>query len=214
VPVDNAEYAGIEVRQDMVHLTESNEQSNSALHKDLRAHEAWLSSGGMEGERANLSDKDLRGVNFGRSDLKDVQFHGANLEDADLSHTMNLLPGQLGGANLRRTALPEGLKFEGTAQATEISQLARVIFLSLVGTCVFSWLVIATTQDLELLTSRAEAELPILGTRVPIVGFYWATPLILLVLYCYLHLYLQALWEGLSRLPAIFPDGRGLDEHV
>ena len=36
--------------------------------------------------------------------------------------------------------------------------------------------------------------------------------MILLGLYVYLHLYLQSMWEALSRLPAIFPDGRQLDE--
>src|SRR5262249_1734228 len=56
--------------------------------------------------------------------------------------------------------------------------------------------------------------LPIIDTEVPIVGFYLLAPLILLGLYLYHHLYLQRLWEGLAVLPAVFPDGRTVDERT
>ena len=65
---------------------------------------------------------------------------------------------------------------------------------------------------LALLTNSGSSPLPIIQTKVPIAGFYWAAPAILLALYCYLHLYLQRLWEGMANLPAIFLDGRKLDE--
>ena len=38
--------------------------------------------------------------------------------------------------------------------------------------------------------------------------------MLLIGLYCYLHIYLQRLWEGLASLPAVFPDGRTLDERA
>jgi len=38
------------------------------------------------------------------------------------------------------------------------------------------------------------------------------SPLLLLGLYVYFHIYLQRLWEELAYLPAIFPDGRPLDK--
>jgi Pentapeptide repeats (8 copies) len=41
-----------------------------------------------------------------------------------------------------------------------------------------------------------------------------AAPLLLLALYFYMHLYLQSLWRGLATLPAVFPDGRTLDERA
>ena len=78
----------------------------------------------------------------------------------------------------------------------------------------FSWLTIATTTDAALLTNSGSSPLPIIQTKVPIAGFYWAAPAILLALYSYLHLYLQRLWEGMASLPAIFPDGRTLDERA
>ena len=38
------------------------------------------------------------------------------------------------------------------------------------------------------------------------------SPLILLSMFVYFHLYLQRLWEDFSHLPAIFPDGKRLDQ--
>ena len=93
----------------------------------------------------------------------------------------------------------------------EISKHARNNFLAVLGACVFSWLTIATTTDAALLANRTETELPIIGTPIPIAGFYWAAPFILLSLYVYLHIYLQKLWEGLAKLPAIFQDGAALN---
>ena len=46
---------------------------------------------------------------------------------------------------------------------------------------------------------------------MPIVGFFLVAPAFLLGAYVYFHLYLHGLWECLSKLPAIFPDGRPLD---
>ena len=83
----------------------------------------------------------------------------------------------------------------------------------LVG-CVYSALVIATTTDVRLLTNSATSPLPIIGTEVPIVGFYVVAPLLLFSLYLWLHLYLQGLWESMSALPGVFPDGRPLDKRV
>ena len=56
--------------------------------------------------------------------------------------------------------------------------------------------------------------LPIIGSAIPIIGFYWAAPLILVSIYLYLLLYLHRLWESMAKLPAVFPDGTPLDEKV
>ena len=80
--------------------------------------------------------------------------------------------------------------------------------------CVYSWLTIATTTDVKLLTNTASSPLPIIGTEIPIAWFYIAAPLVLIALYLYFHFYLQGLWESLASLPAIFPDGKRLDERA
>ncbi len=80
--------------------------------------------------------------------------------------------------------------------------------------CAYAWLTIATTTDARLLTNSASSPLPIIGTDIPIAWFYWAAPVLLLGLYSYFHLYLQRLWEGLSELPAVFPDGKALHKNA
>lgn len=89
-----------------------------------------------------------------------------------------------------------------------ISQNARKTFFALIAAALYSWLTIATTTDAELITDTASSSLPIIGTEIPLAGFYLMAPLILLAVYFYFHLYLQRLWRGLSTLPARFPDGR------
>ena len=147
------------------------------------------------------------------TNLKLADFRDADLSDAKLSTVSGLQSGKHGGSDVSNAKLPEDIaKFEGLDHVTEISKHARNIFLAVVGGCVFSWLTIATTTDVALLTNSGSSPLPIIQTKVPIAGFYWAAPAILLALYCYLHLYLQRLWEGMANLPAIFLDGRKLDE--
>ena len=154
-------------------------------------------------------------MKFLAADLTDADLRNADLRDAKLSRVFGLLPGKLAGANLSNAKVPEGIaKFEGLKRIEEISKTARNIFLGVIGGCVFSWLTVATTTDAALLTNSATTPLPIIQTKVPIAGFYWAAPLILLSLYIYLHLYLQRLWEGMASLPAIFTDGRTLDERA
>ena len=190
--------------------------------------------------RADLTDFDLSGADLRWADLRDAllfrtdltgadlrsaQFSGANLREvkgldkqcrlgsADLTGATGLTGAEFAGSDLAGTMLPPDIKaFDGLHHATEISKHARNIFLAVIGGCVFSWLAIATTNDAALLTNSSSTPLPIIQTKVPIGGFYWAAPVILAALYLYLHLYLQRLWESLSLLPAIFPDSRPLDQ--
>ncbi len=203
------------------------EISKDELEAILAAHERWLESHGREGQKANLRRANLQGAELAGANLQGAELAGANLQradlrladlrDADLSNAKlstvtGLQSNQLGGADLSNAELPDDIaKFEGLAQVTEISKHARNIFLAVVGGCAFSWLTIATTTDAALLANTATSPLPIIGAEIPIAGFYWAAPIILLSLYLYLHLYLQSLWEGLASLPAIFPDGHALD---
>ncbi len=95
-----------------------------------------------------------------------------------------------------------------------ISESARKIFLAVLAGCLYCWLTIATTTDVNLITNRASSPLPIIQTPIPIVGFYVVAPLLVLCVYFYFHFYLQKLWEELGSLPAVFPDGRPLHTKV
>jgi len=171
-------------------------------------------------QEAELLRADLQGANLAEAKLQKAKLwkaklREADLQDADLTDATGLLAGQLAGANVSGAKLPEAIReFEGLKIVEETSRNAQKLFVSMLLGCVYSWLTIAITTDAGLLTNLASSPLPIIGTQIPIVGFYVAAPILLLSLYLYFHIYLQRLWEGLADLPAIFPDGRPLDKRA
>ena len=75
----------------------------------LKEHQLWIDSNGENGERADLSNKnliraDLRGAGLRRADLRGADLRGANLFRANLRGA-NLFRANLRGANLRRADL-------------------------------------------------------------------------------------------------------------
>jgi len=72
--------------------------------------------------------------------------------------------------------------------------------------CIYSWLVIAATDDVSLATNSGS--LPIIGTRMPTDQIYLVLPLLLGSVYAYFLFYLQRLLLMLSHQPAKFTDGR------
>lgn len=172
---------------------------------------------------ANLSGADLYQTSFRGADLQDVNFSGADLHQADLTEANlqgadlsgargGLLSRQLSGADLTGATLPEPLAklYESLSSVKEISENAQKLFLLLLVGCFYSWLTIAQTTDVELITNRASTPLPVIQSSIPIVSFYLVAPVILCCLYFYFQFYLQKLWEELGALPAIFTDGRPL----
>lgn len=175
---------------------------------------------GADLEDADFSNADafgaeFRGADMRRTVLRDANLRDTNLADADLTGARGLLSGQLGGANLAGTKLPDDVaKFEGLANVAEASKTTQNLFFSILFVCAYIWLTIASTRDAQLLNNAAppSSRLPILGTDIPLVQFYLVAPALLLCLFVYFHLCLQRLWEELGDLPAIFPDGRSLDK--
>lgn len=169
---------------------------------------AFLSGANLRG--AILLEASLDGARLTRTVLRD-----ADLREADLTGVAGLLEGQLAGTDVSGAKLPEDIvKFEGLSHVEETSRNGRRIHLGMLLGCLYSWLTIATTTDVRLLTNSPSSPLPIIQTEIPIAGFYWAAPLILVGLYFYLHLYLQRLWDGLAKLPAVFPDGKAVHERA
>jgi len=161
----------------------------------------------------DFQDADLSDSNFQAALVSDARFSQAKLQRADLKGAIGLQPRQLAGTDLCHAILPEGLLGpEPLGIIEEISKNARKLFFGMLLTCAYALLTIATTTDARLLTNSATSPLPIIGTQIPIVGFYWAAPLILLGFYLYFNIYLQTLWEALSKQPAVYPDGSKLYE--
>lgn len=182
----------------------------------LNLYGACLYGANLQG--ANLRDTDLRTADLREANLKhavllNTKLQEADLRNADLSEANALLERQLAGADLSSVTLPNPMpKFEGLLMVEQASKNARTLWVSMLLGCVYAWLTITTTTDSLLLTNSASSPLPIIGTEIPIAGFFWVAPLILLSLYLYFHLYLQVLWKTLAGLPAVFPDGIRLDE--
>ena len=161
----------------------------------------------------DLADKDLRYAEFHECRMEATRLQGARLNFADLSSVINLLPEQLAGADLTGAQLPENIHLlERLAHIEEVTVSGRKVFFIMLLAIAYTWLTIATTSDVDLLTNAATSPLPIILTELPIAGFYWAAPLVLLGFYVYFHLHLQRLWEDLAALPAYFPDGRSVDD--
>ncbi len=204
------------------------------LQRILEQHAAWLAGLNLkDDERAELppdakrlevSGAELRGANLRGANLRlailtgdfaDADLREANLVNANLKTARGLLTEQLAGANVTGATLPDEIArsvTETLGTIEEAAKNARRLLFGLLLACVYSWLTIATTTDARLLTNTASSPLPIVGTEIPIAGFYWAAPVILLGVYLYLHLMLQHLWKLLATLPAVFPDGVPLDE--
>jgi len=191
------------------------------LFKDVEAWNTWRRDNpglvpdlsGVDFRKRNVNGADLSGVNFGGADITGTEFRRADLTDARLTNVNGLLPGSLAGADLTRAELPPELaEFPGLSHVAEVSKHARVNFLAVVASCVFCWLTIAQTTDGALIANRGVMPLLVIDTKVPVNGFFLFAPAILLAIYVYLQLYLQRMWDGLTRLPVIFPDGARLDQ--
>ena len=142
-----------------------------------------------------------------------VGFDDAELNDADLEKTTGLKGNELARTNLTGAKLPESIReFKILDAVNDVSGNAQTAFLSMLAACAYCWLTIATTEDARLLTNSTSSPLPVLQAPVPIAGFFWFAPFLLLAIFVWFHLYLQDMWSGLAGLPAFFPDGKALDE--
>jgi len=175
---------------------------------------AWADLQGADLTGINLSGADLSHGSFTRAILVDTKLQETILVGANLAGSVGLVPAQLAGADLTNARLPDSIKFEGVNVVDKASENAKTLLISILGACVYSWLTIGTTTDSRLITNSTASPLPIVQTEIPIVGFYFAAPLLVIGLYVYLNIYLQRLYEVLADLPAVLPDGRSLDKVV
>jgi len=76
----------------------------SKLKEILDQHRLWIVTNGVQGERADLKDADLRGASLYRADLRGASLYRANLGGANLRGA-NLTRANLTGAILTGTIL-------------------------------------------------------------------------------------------------------------
>ena len=163
--------------------------------------------------RADLSFSNFNGAELTRADLRSANlfladFSEAKLDHADLTRATGAQPDQFAYADLTAAKLPEELRNfqEPLRTLEEAARNCRKLFLSTLLACAYSVVAIFSTPVENQLT------LPIIQTKVEFDDLLIAMPVVLFCVFVYLHLNLRLLWRRLSRLPAIFPDGRTLTE--
>lgn len=190
-----------------------NAQMEGAIARDSYFREAEFRNANLRGTDFNSSN--LSRAKFDSANLDGTIFRGAILQDAILMNTKAMICSQLSGSNLAGAKVPEGIhEFKRLTTLTAASRNANRLLLFVLLACFYSWLVIATTKDAGLLTNSQLSPLPIIGTPVPIAGFFVFAPIVLLLIYIYFHLNLSRLWENIAELPAIFPDGSTMDKNT
>ncbi|MCK5042099.1 MAG: pentapeptide repeat-containing protein [Sphingomonadales bacterium] len=148
-------------------------------------------------------------------DFTGAKLHHAIINQNDLSNAIGLEAATLGGADITSAKLPTDIKeFHGLKHVESVSKHARNIFLMSIGACIFSWISLSADTIDPFLNASADLKVPFLNMNIDRVAFIEWMPLLLSVLYIYLHLYLERMWDALSTLPAIFTDGRTLEQRA
>ena len=181
---------------------------------DANLQDAWLNKTTLKGadlllanlERASLLQANLEGANLLGAKLQEADLQGAILDKAT-----GLQEEQLAGANLFGATLPEDVSVsEALKGVARTAREAGWLVLAMLMLSVAAGFRVITTSDAQIL-----GDAPVLPFRIfrafPLDSVYLLAPALLLGFYVWLHLYLQRLWESLSTLPAIFPDGQPLD---
>lgn len=172
-----------------------------------RCNLAGMSLEGADLRGADLEGADLTGVRFGDANVKDARLVNARMESADLSRARHLKAGQLRGCDLSYASLPPHIDFYGLEQANQSLGRLAVQFVATLTVCVYSWLVIGSTTDVDLVTNASSVSVPFLELSLPILGFYLLVPLALVALSTAFYIHLQTYWDNVASLPAYFPDG-------
>jgi uncharacterized protein YjbI with pentapeptide repeats len=162
---------------------------------------------------ADLRDALLFQANLEEADLLGAELQGAGLQNAILVTASGLTVQQFAGANLSGALLPK--KITELLAIHEIDRLCKKagwLLTVLIWLCLLTGWFVAATKDVQLIKDSPAFPIFHLGEAVPIAQLYVVGPLLLLGLYTYFHFYLQRLWEGLAGLPAIFPDGRSVEQ--
>lgn len=152
-------------------------------------------------------DPDLRGKTFSGS-MRGTNLSGRDLTLADFSEACDLSEGLFAGANLAGAKFPAGLTlFDGAIKsATELCATASKLTISLLLTTAFVLLTIAGSKDQDLYLGGT-AKLPVVDVEVSTSTFYLVAPILMLVIYLALQMSLAKLWQTVTSMPEILPNG-------
>lgn len=159
-----------------------------------------------------------RSVGQQLSRFDNVILRHANFSDSiGFDSVVGLNAKQLAGVNLNGLNLPKSVDIDTLRSLADVSnhvRYTRNLFLTMIVTCIYSFLSVWSASDTNIIIGNKGLILPILNVSLPITSFFVFTPIVILAIYVYFLLYLQNLFERLSLAPAVFPDGKTLDEQA
>jgi pentapeptide repeat protein len=185
---------------------------------DTNLRNALLNEAVLKG--ADLLLTDLQGASLLQANLQGANLLGArlreaNLQGASLEGATGLLAAELAGTNLTFAKLPAEV-----ATAEDLKYISRrgrhaqwLISALLLLNALACWRILSVS-DAQILRNVSLLPLPVLRNGVPLVQFFLLSPVLIGALYLWLHVYLQRFWEATAALPAIFENGRRLDQSL
>jgi uncharacterized protein YjbI with pentapeptide repeats len=198
-----------EARLSEAKLTEANLWGTDLSGADISGVD--LSGANLSG--ANLSKTYLSKANLSGADLTGANIREARLRDADLSDTDGLQVQAIAQADTSNATLPDDVaQFDGLKTIEEATRGARKLLISLGLACAYAALAVSTVRPEA--SGEEVLTLPFIEVNISPWGFHLAVPILLAVGFSYLHLQLQRVWEEISRLPAVFPDGKAIDQKI
>lgn len=166
---------------------------------------------------ATLIDTDLRRANLAsanltKADLKNARLTDANLESATVTGAEGMTAVQFGGANLSGVILPMGIvDSRELGNAKLLSRLSQVVFFFQTALCAYAAFLLWQTTDVLLLTGRS---VPHGGFGIAPWRLFFSASVTIALLYLSLQFILRRFWKREAELPAIYPEGRTLDEKI
>jgi len=185
---------------------------------DTNLRNALLNETVLKG--ADLLLTDLQGASLLQANLEGTNLLGARLREANLQGAVlegatGLMAAELAGSNLTFAKLPAEVATRDDLKS--ISRRGRhanwLVGALLLLNALACWRVV-TVSDAQILRNAALLPFPVLRNAVPLAQFFLLCPVVIGALYLWLGVYLQRLWEATAALPAIFENGRRLDESL
>lgn len=159
-------------------------------------------------DRDKSFSPDLSHTKFNKTDLSSANLQECNLSYCDFSSVTSLYASQMAGSNLQGSILPPNLKFPALSTVEHLSHNAKhLLFITTFFSLTILFLLFnATPAELFLATPPFGIHFAGIFVSYPFLIVFLS--LINLGIFVQLHLYMDKLWQEVSFLPSIFPDGK------
>ena len=82
-----------------------------------------------------------------------------------------------------------------------LTQTARTTWFGYLGALAFAGITVLGVEDIDFFSVESATQLPFVNISVPVTSFFAAGSFLIVIVYGYLHVFLEQIWYDLSRLP-------------